>query len=150
MNITILAVGKLKEDYLQEASSFYLKRLNKQVLVNIIEINDEKFEENYSLRKQEEIKNQEGKQLLRYIKKEQFVIALAIEGKEMDSESFSLFLKEMPSRGKSELIFIIGGSLGLSREILSRADLMLSFSPMTFPHQLMRVILLEQLDHCYL
>ena len=145
MNISIITVGKLKEKYLKEAVSEYSKRLSKYCKLDIIEVPDEKAPETMSLAEQEAVKKKEGQSISKHIKNDTYVIALAIDGKMLSSEDFSDFINDLGIRGKSNIAFIIGGSLGLSDEILRRADYKLSFSPMTFPHQLMRVILLEQI-----
>lgn len=145
MNITIIAVGKLKERYLKEAVEEYSKRLSKYCKLDIIEVADEKAPENMSRAEEEAVKQKEGQAILKHIKNDTYAIALAIEGKMLSSEGFSEFINGLGIKGKSNIAFIIGGSLGLSDEVLRRADYKLSFSPMTFPHQLMRVILLEQI-----
>jgi len=145
MNITIIAVGKLKERYLKEAVEEYSKRLSKYCKLDIIEVADEKAPENMSRAEEEAVKQKEGQAILKHIKNDTYAIALAIEGKMLSSEGFSEFIDGLGIKGKSNIAFIIGGSLGLSDEVLRRADYKLSFSPMTFPHQLMRVILLEQI-----
>jgi len=145
MNITIISVGKLKERYLKEAVEEYSKRLSKYCKLDIIEVADEKAPENMSRAEEEAVKQKEGQAILKHIKNDTYAIALAIEGKMLSSEGFSEFIDGLGIKGKSNIAFIIGGSLGLSDEVLRRADYKLSFSPMTFPHQLMRVILLEQI-----
>lgn len=144
MNITIVCVGKLKEKYLKAAIDEYSKRLSRYCKLDIIELSDEKTPDNASEKEELMIKEKEGSNILKHIKDNMFVIALAIEGKMLSSEELADFIKEQGVRGNSNLTFVIGGSLGLSKEVLSRADYKLSFSKMTFPHQLMRVILLEQ------
>lgn len=145
MNISIITVGKLKEKYLKEAVSEYSKRLSKYCKLEIIEVPDEKAPETMSRAEEEAVKQKEGQAILKHVKNDTYVVALAIDGKMLSSESFSEFINDLGIRGKSNIAFIIGGSLGLSEEVLRRADYKLSFSPMTFPHQLMRVILLEQI-----
>ena len=145
MNINIIAVGKLKEKYLKEAVSEYSKRLSKYCRLDIIEVSDEKAPENMSQAEEESVKNKEGQAILKYVKSDTYVIALIIEGKMLTSEAFADFINELGIKGKSNIAFIIGGSLGLSGEVIKRADYKLSFSPMTFPHQLMRVVLMEQI-----
>ncbi|SHJ14167.1 23S rRNA (pseudouridine(1915)-N(3))-methyltransferase RlmH [Lutispora thermophila] len=149
MNITIITVGKLKENYLKEAVSEYSKRLSKYCKLEIIEVPDEKAPETMSQAEEESVKQKEGQAILKHIKNDTYVVALAIDGKMLSSEGFSDFINDLGIRGKSNIAFIIGGSLGLSYEVLRRADYKLSFSPMTFPHQLMRVILLEQIYRGY-
>lgn len=145
MNITIISVGKIKEKYLKSAIDEYSKRLSKYCKLDIIEVSDEKTPEDASPREEDIIKGKEGEKILKHIKDNSFVIALAIDGKMLSSEDLADFIKEQGVRGNSNLTFIIGGSLGLAGGVLDRANLKLSFSKMTFPHQLMRVILLEQI-----
>lgn len=144
MNITIISVGKIKENYLKSAIDEYSKRLSKYCKLEIIEVSDEKTPDNASAKEEEMIKEKEGDKILKHLKDSSYVIILAIDGKMLSSEELADFIKEQGIRGNSHLTFIIGGSLGLSKEVLSKANLKLSFSKMTFPHQLMRVILLEQ------
>lgn len=144
MRISIVCVGKIKEKYFSSAIDEYLKRLSKYVNLEIIEVSDEKAPETLSIAQEEIVKEQEGKRILKNIK-EGFVIALAINGKMFSSEDFTAFISDKMVRGISHIYFIIGGSLGLHNEVIKRADYLLSFSKMTFPHQLMRVILLEQI-----
>jgi len=144
MNITVISVGKLKEKYLRAAIDEYSKRLSRYCKLDIVELNDEKTPDNASEKEELIIKEKEGANILKNIKDNMFVVALAIEGKIISSEELGEFIKEQGIRGNSNITFIIGGSLGLSKEVLNRADYKLSFSKMTFPHQLMRVILLEQ------
>lgn len=149
MNINIITVGKLKEKYLKEAVSEYSKRLSKYCRLDIIEVSDEKAPENMSQAEEESVKDKEGQAVLKYVKSDTYVIALIIEGKMLTSEAFADFINELGIKGKSNIAFIVGGSLGLSGEVIKRADFELSFSPMTFPHQLMRVILMEQIYRGY-
>ncbi len=144
MNITILSVGKIKEKAFQLAIDEYSKRLTRYCRLSLIEVPDEKAPENISPAEMEQVKNKEGEALLRHIKDGSYVIALAIKGKMLSSEELADKLSTLGVSGNSNLVFIIGGSLGLSDEVLKRADFKLSFSPMTFPHQLMKVVLLEQ------
>ncbi len=145
MKITLITVGKIKEKYFQDAICEYVKRLSKYCNLEIIEVQDEKTSENASQREEEIVKEKEGERILKIIKDKQYVVALAIDGEQKTSEGLANFITNLQVQGKSELAFIIGGSLGLSKEVLHRADDKLSFSKMTFPHQLMRVILLEQI-----
>lgn len=145
MNIDILAVGKIKEKYLNEGIGEYSKRLSRYCSLNIIEVDDEKAPENLSDKEMEMIKAKEGEKLMSKIPSGAFVVALAIEGKQLSSEALSEKISDIMVDGNSHIVFVIGGSLGLSGEILKRANLKLSFSKMTFPHQLMRMILLEQI-----
>ena len=145
MKITLLTVGKIKEKYLRDGIAEYAKRLGRYCRLEIIEVADEKTPDNASAAQEYQIKEVEGERLLRYIKDTDYVMALAIDGKMLDSVELSEKLERLFVQGKSILVFVIGGSLGLSEEVLCRADYRLSFSKMTFPHQLMRMILLEQL-----
>lgn len=149
MKITILTVGKIKEDFYRKAIVEYSKRLNRYCKLEIIEVTDEKTPDSASAVVEEQIKDKEGERLLKYIREDAYVIALAIEGKMLDSIELSKNIEQLGVMGKSHIIFVIGGSLGLSDRILKRADFKLSFSKMTFPHQLMRVILLEQIYRSY-
>jgi 23S rRNA (pseudouridine1915-N3)-methyltransferase len=144
MNITVISVGKLKEKYLKEAIQEYSIRLTKYCRLDIIEVPDERAPENMSAAEEDIVKLKEGQIILKNIKDDTYVIALAINGKQLSSEKFAELISGLGLRGKSNIAFVIGGSLGLSEEVLKRADYHLSFSAMTFPHQLMRVILLEQ------
>ncbi len=145
MNIHCIAVGKVKEKFFVQAIGEYSKRLSRYVKLKITEVADEKTPDGASEKLEEQIKNTEGKRILTQIKDKDYVIALAIEGKMPDSVELSDKIQKLGLTGKSDITFVIGGSLGLSQEVLKRADEMLSFSKMTFPHQLMRVILLEQI-----
>ena len=149
MKITILTVGKIKEDFYRKAIAEYSKRLSRYCKLEIIEVTDEKTPDSASAVVEEQIKDKEGERLLKYIREDAYVIALAIDGKMLDSIELSKKIEQLGIMGKSHIIFVIGGSLGLSDRILKRADFKLSFSKMTFPHQLMRVILLEQIYRSY-
>lgn len=144
MKITIACVGKIKEKYFTDAINEYAKRLSRYVTLNIAEVPDEKAPENMSPAQMEQVKEIEGERLNKVIK-DGYVVALAINGKKMTSESFADFISDTMVKGASHITFVIGGSLGLSDKMLKRADFKLSFSDMTFPHQLMRVVLLEQI-----
>lgn len=144
MKITILTVGKVKEKFYRQAIEEFEKRLSRYCKLDIIEVNDEKTPDNASEKEELMIKEKEGERLLRYIRDTDYVCALAIEGKQIDSLELSAKINQLGISGISSIVFIIGGSLGLAERILKRADYKLSFSKMTFPHQLMRVILLEQ------
>ena len=149
MKITILCVGKLKEKFMRDAVNEYSKRLSRYVKLDVAEVADEKTLDHASEREEELIREKEGERLLRHIKGEDHVIALAITGDQYDSVAFSRKLDGFGMSGKGHVVFVIGGSLGLSEHVLGRADEELSFSKMTFPHQLMRVILLEQIYRGY-
>lgn len=145
MKITILCVGKVKEKFYREAVSEFEKRLSRYAKVEIIEVADEKTQEDATEHEMSVIKRKEGERLLKYIREDGYVICLAIDGTMLDSVALSGKIEKLGIEGSSHIYFVIGGSLGLSDEVLQRADEKLSFSKMTFPHQLMRVILLEQI-----
>lgn len=149
MKITILTVGKIKEKYFTQAIAEYSKRLSKYCNLEIAEVADEKTPDNASEHMEDLIREKEGQRLLKLIKEDAYVIALAIDGKMLDSVELSQKIDQLTVRGTSHIQFIIGGSLGLAPEVLRRADYHLSFSRMTFPHQLMRVILLEQIYRAF-
>lgn len=149
MKITILTVGKIKEKYLKDAVAEYTKRLSRYCRLEIIEVIDEKTPDNASAAVEEMIRQKEAERLMKYIRDDAFVITLEINGNILDSVSFAQKIEQLAINGKSHLIFVIGGSIGLGSEILKRSDFALSFSSMTFPHQLMRVILLEQIYRGY-
>lgn len=144
MNITIISVGKLKEKYLKLGIEEFSKRLSKYCKLDMIELDDEKCPENLSEKDMEIVKNKEGQKILSKVKSNSYVIALAIDGKNLSSEELADTMSKLAVRGNSHITFIIGGSLGLADEVLKRADYKLSFSKMTFPHQMMKLILLEQ------
>ncbi len=145
MKITILCVGKIKEKYFSEAVKEYTKRLSRYSDLHIVEVPDEPTPDKAPAAIEEQIRIVEGEKLLGKIRNDDYVITLAIKGKKLTSEALSSFVSERMLRGDSHLVFVIGGSLGLSEAVLNRANYSLSFSDMTFPHQLMRVILLEQI-----
>jgi 23S rRNA (pseudouridine1915-N3)-methyltransferase len=149
MKITVICVGKLKEKYLKQAIDEYSKRLSRYCKLEIVEVADEKAPESMSAGEEAVVKLKEGEKILKNIKENAYVIALAIEGKQLSSEGLAEEMERLGVGGNSHLIFVIGGSLGLSDEVLTRANDLLSFSKMTFPHQLMRVILLEQIYRGY-
>ena len=149
MRINIVCVGKIKEKYLKLGIDEFKKRLYKYCKLEIIELEDEKAPENLSDKEMLMIKEKEGKKILSKIKDNSYVIALAIDGKNLSSEELAETINKLGVRGISNITFVIGGSLGLSDEVLSRSDYKLSFSKMTFPHQLMRLILLEQVYRAY-
>ena len=145
MKITLIAVGKIKERYFEDAIREYSKRLSRYCRLEIIQVADEKTPDGASEALEEQIKEKEGRRILDQIREAAYVIALAVEGKQLDSLELAARMERLAVEGKSQLVFLIGGSLGLSKEVMRRADFALSFSAMTFPHQLMRVILLEQI-----
>ena len=145
MKITILTVGKIKEKYLRDAIAEYSKRLSRYAKLEIIEVADEKTPDNASETVETNIKNKEAERLLKYIRDDAYLITLEIKGKQLTSEELAQKIDTLGVQGTSHIIFVIGGSLGLGEEVLKRSNYALSFSKMTFPHQLMRVILLEQI-----
>ena len=149
MNITILCVGKIKETYYKEALAEYAKRLSKYCRLNVIEVADEQTPDKASETEVAAILKKEEERIISKIPPNSHVISLAIEGKSMDSVAFSELIDNLGIQGKSSICFIIGGSLGLSAGVKSRSDMLLSFSKMTYPHQLMRVILIEQIYRAY-
>ena len=144
MNISIIAVGKLKEKYLKQAIDEYSKRLSRYCKLEIIELPDEKTPDNASEKEEQQIKEKEGRLILSKIKDNSYVIAMDLKGKQITSEEFASFISNCGVTGNSNIVFIIGGSLGLSEGVIKRANYKLCFSKMTFPHQLFRVMLLEQ------
>lgn len=149
MKISLICVGKLKEKYLTMGVEEYVMRLSRYCTLEIIELPDEKTPENAGEALEEQIKRKEGERILKSIKADSYCIALAIEGKQLTSVELAEKLNFLGVSGTSHITFIIGGSLGLSPEVLVRADESLSFSKLTFPHQLMRMILLEQIYRSY-
>ena len=150
MKITILSVGKLKEKYWKQAIAEYEKRLGPYTKVEIIEVPDEKAPENMSDKEIEQVKEKEGEKILSKIEDSDYVVSLEILGKQMTSEKFADFIQnEMLEGFGRNMVFVIGGSNGLSKEVSNRSNYKLSFSKMTFPHQLMRVVLLEQIYRAY-
>ena len=145
MKVTIICVGKLKEKYWKDAIAEYSKRLSRYMKLDIIELADEKAPETMSPAQEAEVKDKEGQRILKNVKDDAFVVALAVEGKMLSSEELADFMAKKGVSGVSHMVFIIGGSLGLSSAVMQRADYALSFSKMTFPHQMMRVVLLEQI-----
>lgn len=145
MDIRLVAVGRMKEKYLNDGIAEYQKRITRFASFNIVEIKDESAPESLSAKELEKVKDVEGKRILEAIKPGEFVIALVVKGKRLTSEEFSALLSDVKLRGFSKVAFLIGGSNGLSDEVTARADLSLSFSSFTFPHQLMRLILTEQI-----
>lgn len=145
MKITILCVGKIKEKFYTQAIDEYSKRLGKYCKLDIIQVQDEKTPDNASASVEDNIKRKEAERILKFIKDDAYVITLEINGKMLDSVSLANHINQLGINGKSNIVFVIGGSLGLHESVSRRSDYKLSFSKMTFPHQLMRVILLEQI-----
>lgn len=148
MNITVIGVGKIKEKYFVSAIEEYSKRLSRFVKLNIIEVADEKIPENASEKENEQVRKKEGARILAKLPQNSFAVTLCIEGKEFSSEQLAEKIADI-SMTSSSVTFIIGGSLGLSDEVKAQSALRLSFSKMTFPHQLMRVVLLEQIYRAF-
>lgn len=144
MHLTILAVGKVREKYLTEGIAEYLKRLSRYATVQIIEVAEEAAPETLSPAEQEALKARETERLLARLREGQYVIALDLHGKQLTSEAFAAHLQDLAVTGASDLAFLIGGSLGLAPPALTRATLRLSFGHFTYPHQLIRLMLLEQ------
>ncbi|MEN1759787.1 23S rRNA (pseudouridine(1915)-N(3))-methyltransferase RlmH [Anoxynatronum sibiricum] len=149
MQLTILSVGKIKEKYVKQGVDEYVKRLSRYCQLQLVEVPDEKAPENLSPAEEEQVKKREGEQLLKRMGDHQHVIALAIDGKQHSSEGLAHHLHQLGLTGKSNVVFVIGGSLGLAEAVLKRANESISFSLMTFPHQLMKVLLLEQVYRAF-
>lgn len=149
MKLSVLCVGKIKEKYFTMGIEEYSKRLSRYCKLEIIEVSDERTPDNASEAEEQQIKEKEGERLLKYVKDDAYVIALAIEGKQLDSVDLSKRIEKLGIDSVSHIIFVIGGSLGLDQRILQRANEKWSFSRMTFPHQMMRMILLEQIYRGY-
>ncbi len=145
MRITVITVGKIKEKYFTDAISEYTKRLSKYCTLTQIEVPDEKAPETLSDKEMVQIKDKEGERILAKIRDSQYVVTLEIKGKQLTSEELSEKLADLGLEGNSDVVFVIGGSLGLSDLVLERSNFALSFSKMTFPHQMMKVVLLEQI-----
>ena len=149
MKITVITVGKIKEKFLKDAIAEYSKRLSKYCKLEIIEVADEKTPDNASEVVEDAIRSKEAERILKYVKDDAFVITLEINGKQLSSEELAGKIDKLGVQGTSHIIFIIGGSIGLGQEVLQKSNYALSFSKMTFPHQLMRVVLLEQIFRSY-
>lgn len=145
VHITVLAVGKVREKYLTQGMEEYLKRLTRYATVSVVEVAEEQAPETLSPAEQAQVKAREGERILKSVREGQYVIALAIDGTQFSSEAFAAHLQRLGVEGRSDVALIIGGSLGLDAAVLRRADLRLSFGPLTYPHQLIRLLLLEQL-----
>lgn len=149
MKITVIAVGKIKEKYYRDAVAEYGKRLARYCRFEIIEVEDEKTPDKAGEALEEQIREKEAERILRHVRQDAYVITLEIQGKKMDSDAFADTIEKLGTYGKSHIQFIIGGSLGLHKSVSMRAETKVSFSDMTFPHQLMRVILSEQIYRAY-
>ncbi|MBO6159833.1 MAG: 23S rRNA (pseudouridine(1915)-N(3))-methyltransferase RlmH [Firmicutes bacterium] len=149
LKLTLVTVGKIKESFFREAIAEYSKRISRFAHLQVLEAADEKTPDGASAAEEDKIRETEGKRILQKIPDGAYVITLEIEGRQMDSVSLSRLIDTREREGKSHLVFVIGGSLGLSPDVIRRADYHLSFGPMTFPHQLMRVMLMEQLYRAF-
>ncbi|WP_288313271.1 23S rRNA (pseudouridine(1915)-N(3))-methyltransferase RlmH [uncultured Eubacterium sp.] len=149
MKVTVIAVGKLKEKYLRDACEEYLKRLGTYSKVSVVEINEERCSDNPSESEIENVKQKEGQRIIAKIPKGSFIVPMCIEGTQFSSENFAKKIEATAVAGNSDITFIIGGSFGLSDEVKSLGKLKLSFGKLTLPHQLMRVVLLEQIYRAF-
>lgn len=149
MKITLITVGKIKETYLKQAIAEYTKRLGKYCKLEIVEVADEKTPDHASAMMENVIRAKEAERILKHVKEDAYVITLEIDGTQLSSEELAEKIEKLGVQGISHIVFIIGGSIGLGEEVLQKSDYALSFSKMTFPHQLMRVILLEQIYRSY-
>lgn len=149
MKITVIAVGKIKEKFYRDALAEYGKRLGRYCKFEIIQVEDERTPDKAGEALEEQIRRKEAERIIRHVREDAFVVTLEIQGRMFDSEGFAGEIGKLATRGTSHIQFIIGGSLGLHEEVCRRADLAVSFSKMTFPHQLMRVILAEQIYRAY-
>ncbi|RCW16590.1 23S rRNA (pseudouridine(1915)-N(3))-methyltransferase RlmH [Streptococcus gallolyticus] len=150
MKVKIIAVGKLKEKYLKDGIAEYGKRMSRFAKFEIVELVDEKTPDNASAAQNQQIMEKEGERILAKISERDYVIVLAIEGKQLSSEAFSQVIADATLRGYSDIVFIIGGSLGLADKVKKRANLRLSFGLLTLPHQLMRLVLSEQIYRAFM
>lgn len=149
MKITVVCVGKIKEKYFVSGIEEYKKRLSRYCKLEIVELADEKTPDNASEAQELQIKKKEGERILKSIREDAYMIALAIEGAQLDSVQLAKKIENLGVSSESHIVFVIGGSLGLDADVLGRANELLSFSKMTFPHQMMRMILLEQVYRAY-
>ena len=150
MKIKLVTVGKLKEKYLKDGIAEYAKRLGRFCKLEIVELADEKTPDKASELENQQILEKEGNRILAKVSEREFVVALAIEGKQFPSEEFSSILRDITVRGFSDITFVIGGSLGLSPAVKKRANLLMSFGKLTLPHQLMRLVLVEQIYRAFM
>lgn len=150
MNIKIVCVGKLKEKYFKDAIAEYQKRLSRFAKVEIVQVPDEKAPEKLSAAEDEQVKEIEGERILSKIKNKEYVYVTAIKGKERRSEDFAKEIQDLATYGHSDITFVIGGSLGTSKAVNQRADDLMSFGKLTMPHQLMRVVLIEQIYRAFM
>ena len=150
MNIKIVCVGKLKEKYFKDGIAEYLKRMDRYAKMKIVEVPDEKAPEKLSPAEMEQVKQVEGKRILNKIKDKEYVFVTAIKGKERTSEEFAKEIQDLGTYGHSDITFVIGGSLGTSEAVNKRADKLISFGKFTMPHQLMRLVLTEQIYRAFM
>lgn len=150
MKIKIICIGKLKEKYLKDGIAEYQKRLSRFGQFELIELPDEKTPDKASQAENHKIMEIEANRIVKKIGNRDYVIALAIEGKQFDSKEFSQIIKDTTVQGYSDITFIIGGSLGLASNIKQKAHLLMSFGPLTLPHQLMRLVLTEQVYRAFM
>lgn len=149
MNIKIICLGKLKEKYLLEGVNEYLKRISKYANINIIELPDEPIPENPSQKEILHIQNIEAEKIKKHIKNQDYVISLDLTGKQLTSEEFSDKIQDISLKGFGTIVFIIGGTTGIDREIVANSNYVFSFSKLTFPHQLIRLFLTEQIFRAF-
>ena len=149
MKIKVICVGKLKEKYLVDGIKEYMKRISGYADIEMIEVNDERIPERASLAEETIVKAKEGRRILDKVKQDDFMILLDVQSQQLDSVGFAKEIEKCMINGKSTIDFVIGGSLGYGQEVLNRANMKISFSPMTFPHQLMRLILVEQIYRAF-
>lgn len=150
MKVKIIAIGKLKEKYLKDGIAEYVKRMSRFAKFEIVELADEKTPDNASAAQNQQIMEKEGERILAKISERDYVIVLAIEGKQLSSAAFSKVIADATLRGYSDIVFVIGGSLGLADKVKKRANLRLSFGLLTLPHQLMRLVLSEQIYRAFM
>lgn len=149
MKISIICVGKIKEKFLKDGIAEFQKRLSKYCNLEVIEVADEKTPDHASVVEEEKIKEKEAARVEKHLRKDAYIIALEINGEMLTSEQLAEKIEKLGISGKSHIIFLIGGSLGMSQGLLKKVDYKLSFSRMTFPHQMMRMFLLEQIYRSY-
>ena len=149
MNVKIICLGKIKEKYLQDGINEYKKRISKYANVEIIELADEPIPDNASQKEIDIIKKKEADKIINQIDSHDYVCALDLSGKQLTSEEFASKINDITVQGFSTIDFIIGGSLGIEKELVVNSNMVLSFSKLTFPHQLFRIILLEQIYRCF-
>ena len=149
MKITVVTAGKIKEKYLTAGINEFLKRLGPCANVKIVEINEEKMKDNPSEAEKQQTLQQEGQRLLRQVPEGSYLFVLDVYGKQLSSEKLAAKLDSLALQGRSNITFLIGGAFGLSEEVRQAADFRLSFSPMTFTHQMIRLLLVEQIYRCF-